>query len=48
MQEGVLRDETFRNSRYYDAVRMSILRDEYDGLRDQWAIADKLQDQFPR
>lgn len=48
VQEGVLRDETYRNSRYYDAVRMSILRDEYDGLRDQWAIADKLQDQFPR
>jgi len=48
VHEGVLRHETYRNSRYYDAVRMSILRDEYDGLRDQWAIADKLQDQFPR
>ena len=48
VHEGVLRHETYRNSRYYDAVRMSILRDEYDKLRGQWAIADKLQDQFPR
>lgn len=32
--EGVLRAEIYRNSRYYDAVRMSILRDEYyDGLK---------------
>ncbi len=48
VKEGVLRDETYRNSRYYDAVRMSILRPEYDQLRDTWAIADKLQTQFPR
>jgi len=48
VHEGVLRDETYRNSRYYDAIRMSILRDEYDSLRDQWAIADKIQEQFPR
>lgn len=48
VKEGVLRDETYRNSRYYDAVRMSILRDEYDTLRDTWAIADKIQTQFPR
>ena len=48
VKEGVLRDETYRNSRYYDAVRMSILRHEYDQLRDTWAIADKLETQFPR
>jgi ribosomal-protein-alanine N-acetyltransferase len=48
VKEGVLRAETYRNSRYYDAVRMSILRPEYDQLRDQWAIAEKLQTQFPR
>ena len=48
VKEGVLRAETYRNSRYYDAVRMSILRHEYDQLRDKWAIADKLQTQFPR
>ena len=28
-EEGILRKEIYRNSRYYDALRMSILRDEY-------------------
>lgn len=28
-QEGVLRDEIFRNGRYYDAVRMSVLASEW-------------------
>lgn len=28
-REGVLRQEIYRNSRYYDSVRMSILREEY-------------------
>lgn len=28
-REGVLRAEIFRNGRYYDAIRLSILRDEY-------------------
>jgi RimJ/RimL family protein N-acetyltransferase len=28
-EEGRLRQELYRNSRYYDALRMSILRDEY-------------------
>ncbi|MBI5655069.1 GNAT family N-acetyltransferase [Candidatus Uhrbacteria bacterium] len=27
--EGVLRDDIYRNSRYYDSIRMAILRDEY-------------------
>jgi len=31
VREGVLRNEIYRNGRYYDAVRMSILRDEYFG-----------------
>lgn len=30
VKEGVLRQEIFRNNRYYDAVRMSILRKEYE------------------
>lgn len=47
VREGVLRHETYRNRRYYDALRMSILRDEYDDLRETWAIADILQEQFP-
>lgn len=29
-KEGVLRQEIFRNNQYYDAVRMSILRKEYE------------------
>lgn len=29
IEEGVLREEIYRNGTYYDAVRMSILRDEY-------------------
>ena len=29
VHEGVLRDDIFRNSRYYDTVRMGLLRDEY-------------------
>lgn len=28
-REGTLRAEIFRNGRYYDAIRLSILRDEY-------------------
>lgn len=27
--EGVLKDDIYRNSRYYDSVRMAILREEY-------------------
>lgn len=30
VREGVLRQEIFRNNQYYDAVRMSILRKEYE------------------
>lgn len=30
VKEGVLRQEIFRNNRYYDAIRMSILRAEYE------------------
>jgi [ribosomal protein S5]-alanine N-acetyltransferase len=29
IEEGLLRDEIYRNGRYYDAVRMSILRNEF-------------------
>ena len=30
VREGVLRQEIYRNNRYYDAIRMSILREEYE------------------
>lgn len=31
VEEGVLREEIYRNGQYYDAVRMSILKREYFG-----------------
>jgi len=31
--EGILRQEVYRNGKYYDAIRMSILRAEYSGVR---------------
>lgn len=30
--EGRLREEIFRENRYFDSIRMSILREEYEGL----------------
>ncbi|MBD3296632.1 MAG: GNAT family N-acetyltransferase [Candidatus Omnitrophica bacterium] len=30
VEEGVLRDEIYRNGRFYDALRMSILKKEYE------------------
>ncbi len=47
VREGVLRDEIWRNGRYYDAVRMSILSEEYRTERGQWACASVLAAQFP-
>lgn len=46
-REGVLRQEVFRNGRYYDAVRFSMLVTEYRQLRGTWAINDKISEQFP-
>ena len=37
VEEGILRAETYRNSRYYDVVRISILRKEYeDKCKKAW------------
>lgn len=37
VKEGVLRQEIYRNSQYHDAVRMSILREEYyQKCKDTW------------
>ena len=33
VREGILRQEQYRNFRYYDVIRMSILRSEYDQFR---------------
>ena len=35
LREGVLREEQYRNFRYYDVIRMAMLRREYETLRDQ-------------
>lgn len=35
VHEGVLRQEIYRNGKYYDAIRMSILRKEYFALKEQ-------------
>lgn len=34
VHEGVHREEQYRNFRYYDVVRMSVLRKEYERMRD--------------
>lgn len=34
VREGVLRQEQYRNFRYYDAIRMSMLRSEYEASRE--------------
>jgi len=47
VREGILRDEVWRNGRYYDAVRMSLLATEYHAQREQWACAAELATQFP-
>ncbi|HEU5411239.1 MAG TPA: GNAT family protein [Candidatus Acidoferrales bacterium] len=36
VHEGVLRQEQYRNFRYYDAIRMSLLRSEYEALRETY------------
>ena len=40
VHEGVLRQEQYRNFRYYDVVRMSLLRSEYEGLREGYLRSD--------
>ncbi|MBV9156749.1 MAG: GNAT family N-acetyltransferase [Acidobacteriaceae bacterium] len=34
VREGILRQEQYRNFRYYDVIRMSLLRSEYEQLRN--------------
>lgn len=36
IHEGVLREEQYRNFRYYDAIRMSLLRSEYEAMRENY------------
>jgi RimJ/RimL family protein N-acetyltransferase len=41
-REGLLRDDVYRNGRYYDVVRMGLLRREYDVHAPTWAIHEDL------
>lgn len=36
VHEGVLRQEQYRNFQYYDAIRMSLLRSEYEAVRENY------------
>lgn len=38
VEEGVLRQEIYRNGKYYDAIRMSVLREEYYANRKKFEI----------
>jgi RimJ/RimL family protein N-acetyltransferase len=46
VREGELRDEIYRNSRYYNAIRMSILRVEYETAKKEWSIAAEIERQL--
>lgn len=46
--EGILRQEVYRNSTYYDVARMSLLRHEYEAVLPSWEIADHVAKMFPR
>jgi len=48
VQEGELRNEVYRNGRYYNAIRMSMLRNEYEELKSTWNIFPEIREQFPR
>jgi len=45
-REGVLRQEIYRNGRYYDVVRMSILRNEYEDVMGSWPVLPEIQRQL--
>ncbi len=47
VSEGTLRQEVYRNGRYHDCARMSLLRTEYQELKGKWEIAGLLQTQLP-
>ena len=46
IEEGTLRQEVFRNGRYYDVRRMSMLRDEYLQRVEQWPTFTSIQTQL--
>lgn len=44
--EGVLRQELFRNDRYYDVIRMSLLKDEYLKIKKDWIAYEWIKKQY--
>jgi RimJ/RimL family protein N-acetyltransferase len=45
-EEGKLRQEVFRNGKYYDVIRMSILINEYQEMKKTWPLYKLLQKQL--
>lgn len=45
-REGVLRREIYRNGRYYNAVRMGIVRSEYDAVVETWPVFTEIKQQL--
>ena len=46
VEEGRLRQEIFRNGQYFDAIRMSLLKPEYDQSKQTWKIWNIIQKQL--
>lgn len=44
--EGTLRQEVFRNGRYHDVARMSLIKSEYEELKKTWATYPTIQKQL--
>ncbi len=44
--EGTLRHELFRNSRYYNVARMSLLKDEYLQIKKDWIAYEWIKKQY--
>lgn len=42
VEEGTLRNEVYRNGRYYDVRRMSLLREEYLAIVGQWPLHPRI------
>lgn len=45
-EEGRLRQEVYRNGQYYDVIRMSILRDEYEKKKESWQTFPQIKSQL--
>lgn len=44
--EGILRQELYRNNRYYDVTRMSLLKSEYIGIKRGWSIYEWIKKNY--